>query len=262
MLVFALEIAVIIGAGASGALVGALSMGTLLMLPAIAVTAVFVVIWFGVEDRPGQATGGIDLVGLGLVTLALGLVMAGLILVRLNGPGYLLAWLPILLGVAAMVPFVRFEAAHEEPIVDVRLFAKPTMWPVQLTAFLFGMSVLGAQIPLSTFARTDPDKAGYGLGASAGFVTVLIVVYVVTLAVGALTLPVDLAHLTARGALLVAALFVAVGYGLWVPFHDHTWQALLNMAIAGVGSGALVAALPAAAAAAAARPSAPASPPA
>ena len=150
-----------------------------------------------------------------------------------------------------MVPFVRFEAAHEEPIVDVRLFTKPDMWPVQLTAFLFGMSVLGAQIPLSTFARTDPDEAGYGLGASAGFVTVLIVVYVVTLAVGALTLPLTSRLLGARGALLVAALLVAVGYGLWVPFHDHTWQALLNMAIAGFGSGALVAALPAAAAAAA-----------
>jgi MFS family permease len=113
------------------------------------------------------------------------------------------------------------------------------------------MSVLGAQIPLSTFARTDPDEAGYGLGASAGFVTVLIVVYVVTLAVGALTLPLTSRVLGARGALLVAALLVAVGYGLWVPFHDHTWQALLNMAIAGFGSGALVAALPAAAAAAA-----------
>jgi MFS family permease len=251
LLVFALELAVIIGAGVSGALVGGLGMGTLLMLPAIAVTVVFFVIWFGVEDRPGTATGGIDVVGLALVTLSLGLVMAGLILIRLNGPGYLLAWLPVLLGIAAFVPFVRYEAAHEEPIVDVRLFAQPAMWPVQLTAFLFGMSVLGAQIPLSTYARTDPAEVGYGLGADAGFVTVLIVLYVVTLALGALTLPLSSRLFTARGALLVAAVLVAVGYGLWVPFHTHTWQALLNMAIAGFGSGALVAALPAAAAAAA-----------
>ena len=33
--------------------------------------------------------------------------------------------------------------------------------------------------------------------------------------------------------------------------HDYTWQALINMGIAGLGSGALVAALPGAAAAAA-----------
>ena len=54
-----------------------------------------------------------------------------------------------------------------------------------------------------------------------------------------------------RTALLVATLLVALGYALWIPFHDSTGQALVNMAIAGVGSGALVAALPAAAAAAA-----------
>ena len=123
---------------------------------------------------------------------------------------------------------------------------------MQLTAFLFGMSVLGAQIPLSTFARTDPDVAGYGLGADAAFVSTLIGVYVVCLAVGAFTLP-----LTSRAARRRAArwccrrLLVALGYALWLPFHDSTGQALVNMAIAGLGSGALVAALPAAAAAAA-----------
>ena len=54
-----------------------------------------------------------------------------------------------------------------------------------------------------------------------------------------------------RGALVLGALLVALGYGLWLPLHDSTGQALVNMAIAGVGSGALVAALPATAAAAA-----------
>ena len=47
----------------------------------------------------------------------------------------------------------------------------------------------------------------------------------------------------------MSALLVALGYGLWIPFHDSTTQALVNMAIVGVGSGALVAALPASAAA-------------
>ena len=68
---------------------------------------------------------------------------------------------------------------------------------MQLTAFLFGMSVLGAQIPLSTFARTDPDVAGYGLGADASFVSTLIGVYVVFLAVGAFTPAAD--HPAASG---------------------------------------------------------------
>jgi MFS family permease len=120
---------------------------------------------------------------------------------------------------------------------------------VQLTAFLFGMSVLGAQIPMSTFARTDPETAGYGLGADASFVANLIGVYVVFLAIGALTLPLTTRWLGARGALIFSSLLVALGYALWLPFHETTTQAVVNMAVVGVGSGALVAALPASAAA-------------
>jgi MFS family permease len=251
ILVGALELSVIVGALTSGALVEATSMTVLLMLPAIAVTACFVLIWFGIEDAPGVSQGGIDWPGLGLVTLALGLVMGGLIALRLSGPGSLLPWLLVALGIAALVPFVRYEAARAEPLIDVHLLAQRGQWPVQLTAFLFGMSVLGAQIPLSTFARTDPAEAGYGLGADAAFVSTLIGVYVVFLAIGALTLPLTARAFGPRGALVVAALLVATGYGLWLPFHGSTTQALVNMAVAGLGSGALVAALPAAAAAAA-----------
>ncbi|MFC5010327.1 MFS transporter [Nocardioides plantarum] len=252
VLVGALELAVIVGALTSGALVESMSMPVVLALPAIAVTLCLVVVWFGVErDGPGAVAGGFDWTGLSLLSAAVALVMGGLIGLRVAGPGSPWPWLLVLLGAAALVPFARFEARHDEPMVDVRLLATPGQWPVQLTAFLFGMSVLGAQIPLSTFARTDPDVVGYGLGADASFVSTLIGVYVIFLAIGAFTLPLTTRLLGARGALVSAALLVSVGYALWLPFHDSTGQALLNMAVAGVGSGALVAALPAAAAAAA-----------
>ncbi len=251
ILVGALELSVIIGALTSGALVEATSMGTLLALPAIVVTAVFFVIWFGVEDAPGEATGGYDWGGLALITVAVGLVMGGLVAIRVQGPDSVLPWLLILLGIGVLVPFVRYEQGHPAPMIDVRLLATRAQWPVQLTAFLFGMSVLGAQIPLSTFARTEPSEAGYGLGADAAFVSNLIGVYVVFLAIGAFTLPLTARRLGPRGALVFSSLLVALGYALWLPFHDSTTQALVNMAVVGLGSGALVAALPAAAAAAA-----------
>jgi MFS family permease len=250
-LVAALELGVIAGALTSGALVEATSMTFLLMLPAIAVSVCLVVIWFGVGATPPAGTGRLDLRGFGLVTVSIGLVMAGLILVRLEGPGSVWPWLVLVLGLLSLWPFVRAELGIAEPLIDVRLMASPAQWPVQLTAFLFGMSVLGAQIPLSTFARTDPEEAGYGLGASAGFVSTLIGVYVLSLVVGALLLPVAARFLHTRGAMLLACLLVALGYGLFLPLHDSTGQTLANMAIAGLGSGALVAALPAAAAAAA-----------
>ncbi|MFY0408568.1 MFS transporter [Solicola sp. PLA-1-18] len=250
-LVAALELGVIAGALTSGAIVESTSMQVVLALPAVAVTLCLVAVWFGVADTEPMAEGRVDWTGFGLVTVALAVLMGGLVLIRLDGPGSLVAWGVLLLGVAAFVPFVRAELRHPDPLVDVRLLATPGQWPVQLTAFLFGMSVLGAQIPLSTYAQTDPDVVDYGLGASASFVSTLIGLYVVTMVAGALLLPVASRLLGPRDALLAACLLVALGYALWIPFHDSTVQALVNMGVAGVGSGALVAALPAAAAAAA-----------
>ena len=86
--------------------------------------------------------------------------MAGLIVVRLQGAAACWPGRSSSLGLLAVVPLVRVERAQPEPLIDVRLLATAGQWPVQLTAFLFGMSVLGAQIPLSTFARTDPAEDG------------------------------------------------------------------------------------------------------
>ena len=125
------------------------------------------------------------------------------------------------------------------------------MWPVLLTAGLFGVSVLGAQGPLSTFARTDPQVYGYGLGLSAAEVSIVIGVYVISLLAGALSFA-RLSRLTSpRATLIGAATLTGLGYLALVPSHDTLGQVLACMTVAGLGSGALVAALPAAAAAAA-----------
>lgn len=252
VLVGALELAVIIGAVTSGVLVESLDMNVLLAMPAIVVTAVFFVILVGVEQAPGDDTGGIDWAGLALITLALSVLMGGLVGLRLGGAGSLLGWSTIALSVVVFAAFWRFELQHPEPIVDVRLLSSPAQWPVQVTAFLFGIPVLGGQIPLSTYAQADPAERGYGLGADPAFISTLIGLYVVTLAIGAFTLPLTTRLLGGvRRALVVACCLVGLGYLLWLPFNTETWQALVNMGIAGLGSGALVAALPAAAAAAA-----------
>jgi MFS family permease len=68
---------------------------------------------------------------------------------------------------------------------------------------------------------------------------------------GALLFPMVSRRLSPRVALIIAAFLVAIGYLLFIPLHLQTWEVFMNMCIAGVGSGALVGAMPAAAAAAA-----------
>ncbi|WP_105566623.1 MFS transporter [Microbacterium halophytorum] len=251
LLVAALEFGAIGGALIGGALIDALPLRAVLLIPAAAVVACFFAILFGVEESPNPVGGRLDTVGLALVSLALIAFTGGLSLLRVGGPDSAAAWAVTALGIALLVPFVLWERRHPDPLIDVRMFRSPALWPIFLTAGLFGVSVLGAQAPLSTFARTDPDVYGYGLGTT-GFATSLIIgLYLVAMIVGALAFPRVARATTPRVSLILASLLVGLGYLLFLPFHDEYAQTITNMMLAGLGSGALVAALPAAAAAAA-----------
>lgn len=251
ILVAFLELGAILGALLGGRLIDLLPLQVVLLVPAAFVVACFFVVAFGVRETDLRPGGRLDLSGLVLVSLALIAFTGGLSLLRLNGPADPAAWIVTALGLALVVPFVLVELRQPDPLIDVRMFRSPALAPVFITAGLFGVSVLGAQAPLSTFARTDPEVYGYGLGTS-GFTTSLIIgLYLVAMIAGALLFPKIARWTTPRITLIGAAGLVGVGYLLFLPLHESYAQVTANMMIAGVGSGALVAALPAAAASAA-----------
>lgn len=251
LLVAALEFGAIAGALTGGALIDILPLSTVLLIPALLVVACFVVILFGVKESPNPAGGGFDTVGLVLVSLSLLVFMGGLSYLRLSGLANPLPWLLVIGGLVLLWPFARWELRHPDPLIDVRMFRSPALRPVFLTAGLFGVSVLGAQAPLSTFARTDPEATGYGLGTS-GFATSLIIgIYLIAMIIGALLFTPIARRLTPRLALVGASLFVAAGFLALIPLNSAYATVIGCMVVVGLGSGALVAALPAAAAAAA-----------
>ncbi|MGW9551248.1 MFS transporter [Citricoccus zhacaiensis] len=263
LLVGALEVGAIAGALAAGALVDTMDVQAVLAVPAVVVGLCLVAIILGVEETPGASMANFrrrdfDMSGLLWVTVTLVLIMGSLFVLRGAGlapdrPGFWLSTLMLVAGALALVKFVRVEREHPDPLIDIRMFTDPALWPVFATAGLFGVSVLGAQAPLSTFARTDPEIYGYGLGTT-GFQTSLIIgTYLIAMVAGASLLPVASRWTSPRLALLSATVCVAVGFGLFLPFHDQIGQVVASMVVVGLGSGALVASLPAAAASAAPR---------
>jgi MFS family permease len=251
-LVVALEAGAIIGALSGSRVYAATGDNVMLTLfgPAIAVTLVFFAVLFGVPESELSPGRKLDLGGVVLLSIGLLLITSGLAYLRQPGSIPLVVAALILVGVLVFIPFGRQELRHPDPFIDLRVLRQPTMWPVIVTAGLFGISVLGAQIPLSTYAST-PRELGYGLGLESDVISYLIGVYLVSMIIGAVLFPILSRRATPRIALIVAAFFVATGYLLFIPFHLEVWQVVMNMVIAGIGSGALVAALPAAAAAAA-----------
>jgi MFS family permease len=256
LLVVGLQAGAIIGALAAGRIF-AVSGGDLrvsLAIPAVVVTVVCVVIWRGVpESQPSETGRRLDVGGFVLLAAALLCVTGALSFVRLPaGPGPVVIVGLLAAGVALGVAFVMFELRQIDPAVDIRVLRRPEMWPVQATAFLIGISLLGAQGPLATYAGTD-RSLGYGLGLDASDRSNVIGVYLVSLIVGAVLFAVTSRRASPRVMLIGAAALVGIGYALFLPLHTELWQVLLCLSIAGLGSGALVAAMPAAAAAAAPR---------
>ncbi|MCU1556531.1 MAG: transporter [Microbacteriaceae bacterium] len=253
-LVVALEVGAIVGALLGGRVFGWFGENVPLTLavPAIAVTLVFFAILLGVPESTPLPGRSLDLVGFSILTIGLLLITSGLTFLRLDGLGAWWVYILIIIGLLVFVPFGFYELRQKDPAIDLRVLRQPNMWPVQLTAGLVGISLLGAQAPLSAYAGTDPSN-GYGLGLDAGDRSTLIGVYLISMIVGALLFPLVSRWTSPRVALIIAAFFVAIGYLLFLPFHLATGEVFMNMVIAGVGSGALVGAMPAAAAAAAPR---------
>ncbi|KAA9085542.1 MFS transporter [Microbacterium radiodurans] len=254
LLVVGLQAGAILGALAAGRIFTATGgdMTLTLVVPAIAATLVAAVIWLGVPESSPEPGRRLDSRGFVILAVALLLVTSSLTFLRLNGPEVFWVWLLLAAGIAGFVVFALFELRQPDPAVDIRVLARPEMWPVQATALLVGISLLGAQGPLSTYAGTDPSL-GYGLGLDATERSNIIGVYLVSLIVGAVLFAVTSRRASPRLVLIGAALLVGIGYTLFLPFHRELWQVLVNLCIAGLGSGALVGAMPAAAAAAAPR---------
>lgn len=253
-LVVALELGAILGDVVGGNLIDVFggNVTLTLMVPAIAVTLVFFAILFGVPESQPLPGRTLDAPGFVLLTLGLLLITGGLAFLRIVGPDQLWVYAMMAAGVFIFVPWTLFELKQKDPAVDIRVFRQPNMWPIQITAGLVGISLLGAQTPLATFAGADP-KSGAGLGLSSGGITVVVGIYLISLIIGAVLFPLLANRTSPRIALIVASFFVAAGYLDFLLLHTTELETLANMIVAGLGSGALVGALPSAAAAAAPR---------
>jgi hypothetical protein len=158
LIVAALQLGAIVGALAGGQVGSALAdrFWLVLLIPGLLVVGVCVVVGLRVPESEDRQAGSVDATGAALLSVVLLVVTGGLTFVRINGAGAIWPWLVTVVGLLLVVPFVRYELGRTDPLVDFRVLRSPSMWPVQLTAGLFGVSVLGAQGPLSTYARTDP----------------------------------------------------------------------------------------------------------
>jgi EmrB/QacA subfamily drug resistance transporter len=219
----------------SGIFIDHLSWRWLFIVGAVGVGISIVLVQRFVPESPIKTPSRLDIPG--AVLLSVGLLALLLGLTEGESWGWSSARELGLLTVSAiaLAAWVAVERRVEEPLIDMRMFARRPVLLTNVTALLTGFSMFGSFILLANLLETPKSAAAYGFGASS------------TLA-GLYLLPSSLSGLAggplagtlgkrfgSKVPLAVGLAFSAAGIGFLAGLHDRGWQIVVAMLIWGIG---------------------------
>ena len=158
-----------IGSGAAlviaGVLVDHAGVGSIFWLSSAVTALAAFAAWRYVPESPVRVRARVDVGGALLLSVALLALLVGVSQGNAWGwgSGRVLGLFAVALVVG--VGFVLFERRTTDPIVDMRLMARRTVWTTNAVAFAVGFAMFGSFILIPQLVQT-PSAAGYGFGAS------------------------------------------------------------------------------------------------
>jgi len=174
----------------------------------------------------------IDMRGALLVGAGMGIAVLGLQQASVWGWSSVATWLCLIVGVALLAAFVRFELRVADPLVPMRLFANRGFLVDNVVLFLLSICF----VPLFFFASLYAQIA---LGENAGEAGLYILVFFIGFTIGAQRGGRLLDKSGARPTVVPGCAIAAVGFYLWaealddLSFNEQWWR----LAIAGLGVG-------------------------
>jgi EmrB/QacA subfamily drug resistance transporter len=171
---------------------------------------------------------------IGLVSFSTALFMLILALIRGNEDGWSTALIVGLLvgSVVLLTVFLVAEWRQTDPMLDLKLFKRPAMVGVSLTALTLSASIFALFLYLTLYLQ---DDLGYGpLAAGVRFLPLTVLAFIVAPIAGKLTVRIQARLLLGSGLLLIA-----IGCLLMANTHaSSTWTVLLpGFLVVGVGIG-------------------------
>ncbi|MCY9786734.1 MFS transporter [Nocardiopsis sp. EMB25] len=247
-------IGLLVGSLTLGGMLGSLLVGvvqtvvgdvriTLGLLAAVAVGCL-ALSYVGIPEARTRASGRMDWVGGALVGLALVTLLGTISQAESWGWGSPMVWGGFALAAVLVVWWVRVELRADDPLVDVRAVVAPVVAPQYAAGFTLGLLLLGGQSVLVVYLATSPEAAGYGFGLSVLNIGLCVTLPSVTAFAGASTVAPLGSRVGYRRAVFLAFTLMAAGSVGFVLFW-HTLPAFLgSLAVAGLGFGLALGALP------------------
>lgn len=235
-----------IGAGvgivAAGPIVEGLGWPWLFWLPAVLVAIALLGTIFGMPESPVRTPGKLDLLGTGILSVGL---VASLLAISEGGTwgwGDIRTIVLLLIGVIALVVFVRVELQVPEPLIDVRLFRNPGVWSAHLVALSFGFAMFGTFILIPTLLQLPP-VLGYGFGKTVSESGLFLLPTVIAMVITGVVAGALIRKVGPKIPMVVGAAAVVVAFAVPALGHGQLWQIVFSGVLTGVAIGMALAAM-------------------
>ncbi|MDV6270854.1 MFS transporter [Rhodococcus globerulus] len=204
---------------------------------------VLVAVWSVIDESPVKTGGAFDYRGAIIGTVALTAVMLAL------SKGAHWGWTArptvalTVVGVALLIAWVPMELRVPNPLVNVRVAARPTVLLVNFSSLLLGFAMFANMLVTPQLLQL-PTSSGYGLGFDV--LETGLWMAPIALIFGAMA-PVSANLIRRYGpqmTLLAGALVMAGSYIARVYLSDNLWQIVAGSVLVGAGTSMTYAALP------------------
>lgn len=214
-----------------------------LLIPSLMVLVCVYAVFFKLPKDIDLVPGSIDWVGFaGLGAMMLTLILA----LAFMGPSHArTATILFAATVLLFIAWVAWERRAADPAVDLKMVVSKSMGPLYITAFAMGVVMIDAPPNLADYLSRDPDRYGYGFGASSELLALMIAVMLLFATVGAFLSSFVAAKLGMRFTLVAASLLGALGQVLVLALPYMIAAFWASGILTGLGLGVLVGALPA-----------------
>ncbi len=243
-----LSVGIIAGTAVLGAAIGYLAGGvivdhlpwrTLFLFSASLAAIGALLCWKFLESSPVTANvGDVDIVGGLLFVPAITAILYAITQVRQLGWAAPQVWLTIVIGVLVLAFWVRYEARHKCPLIDVRLLLNRQILAANLAFACAALGMLQSQMIILPLMQ-QPTWTVVGLGATAAFAGSLKGAATLLGTVGGPLAGYIGGRFGSRQALLLGA---TISTGIWIAitlYHSNLWLVAAAGVLTTIGAGVI-----------------------
>jgi len=226
----------------AGPIINAFDFHWLFWFPLVVLVAATLATIFFIPESPVKSPGRVDWIGALLLSAWLVLLLLGITQTSEWGWGDARVLGLLAAALVVLAAWIGFERRAREPLVDMPMMAKRSVWTVNAAAFLVGAGMYSSFILIPEFTEM-PASTGYGYGSTVTEAGLFLLPATVFMMVASPVGGSLATRIGSRLVLLAGCLLTAASFALMAVAHHDQADLYVGTALMGTGIGLAFASL-------------------